>query len=85
MTADDMKDVAFMTATELRQTYIDFFKECPPIGEKALDHKFVRSSPVVPVDDPTLLFANAGMNQFKGIFLGNKTCLLYTSPSPRDA
>lgn len=73
MATDDMKDVKFMTATELRQTYIDFFKECPAIDGKALDHKFVRSSPVVPVDDNTLLFANAGMNQFKGIFLGNKT------------
>ncbi len=50
------------TAKQIRSDFIDFFRD--------RGHKFISSSPIVPVGDDTLLFANAGMNQFKDIFLG---------------
>ncbi|MCW8809502.1 MAG: alanine--tRNA ligase [Ignavibacteriaceae bacterium] len=51
-----------MTSNQIRKQFWEFFK-----GKK---HKIVSSAPVVPFDDPTLLFTNAGMNQFKDVFLG---------------
>jgi alanyl-tRNA synthetase len=53
-----------MKPDEIRSQYLDFFKE--------RDHRVVSSSPVIPQGDPTLLFTNAGMNQFKDVLLGNE-------------
>ncbi|MCE2907456.1 MAG: alanine--tRNA ligase-related protein, partial [Burkholderiaceae bacterium] len=51
-----------MNANQIRATFLSFFE--------SKGHQVVASSPVIPGDDPTLLFTNAGMNQFKDVFLG---------------
>ena len=61
-----------MTASEIRQKFLDFFA--------SKGHQIVPSAPIVIKNDPTLMFTNAGMNQFKDYFLGNKK-----SPHPRVA
>ena len=53
-----------MKSKDIRNSFLDFFKE--------KEHKIATSAPMVIKNDPTLMFTNAGMNQFKDIFLGNK-------------
>src|SRR6201999_475970 len=53
-----------LTANEIRQQFLDFFR--------SKGHHVVPSAPIVVKNDPTLLFTNAGMNQFKDFFLGNR-------------
>jgi alanyl-tRNA synthetase len=54
-----------LTGSEIRRRFLDFF-----VQQKERPHKEVHSSSLVPANDPTLLFTNAGMNQFKDVFLG---------------
>lgn len=54
-----------MQTRQLRRNFLDYFKK--------QGHAVIASSPVIPHDDPTLLFINAGMNQFKDVFLGKST------------
>src|SRR5438045_7844833 len=51
-----------MTAADVRRTFLEFWK--------SKGHEIVASSSLVPANDPTLLFTNAGMNQFKDVFTG---------------
>src|SRR5712692_11547030 len=53
-----------MLSNEISNTFLEFFR--------SKDHKVVASSSLVPANDPTLLFTNAGMNQFKDVFLGRE-------------
>ena len=53
-----------MNAYEIRNSFLDFFR--------SKEHTIVPSAPIVVKNDPTLMFTNAGMNQFKDIFLGNQ-------------
>ena len=53
-----------MTSNEIRRTFLEYFQKN--------GHRIVASAPLVPGDDPTLLFTNAGMNQFKDVFLGRE-------------
>jgi alanyl-tRNA synthetase len=52
---------ATLTAREIRERFINFFRRN--------EHTYVHSSATIPLDDPTLLFANAGMNQVRVVFL----------------
>ncbi len=61
-----------MTSSEIREQFLEFFK--------TKGHHIVPSAPIVVKNDPTLMFTNAGMNQFKDFFLGNQK-----SPNPRVA
>lgn len=61
-----------LSGKDIRQSFIDFFR--------SKNHDFIPSSPLAPEDDPTLMFINAGMNQFKSYFLGQEI-----SKSPRVA
>ncbi|HXV63981.1 MAG TPA: alanine--tRNA ligase-related protein, partial [Vicinamibacteria bacterium] len=54
-----------MKAKQIRRGFLDFFE--------SKSHRVVPSSSLVPISDPTLLFVNAGMNQFKDVFLGLET------------
>jgi len=62
---EQKNDIKMMKSKEIRQQFLDFFE--------GKNHKIVPSAPIVNKDDPTLMFTNAGMNQFKDYFLGNQT------------
>lgn len=57
-----MQRATIVTASELRSTFLDYFQ--------SKNHLIVPGSSVIPEDDPSLLFVNAGMNQFKKYYLG---------------
>ena len=62
-----------MNSSEVRKTFLDFFVE--------KGHKKVESSGLVPINDPTLMFSNSGMNQFKNVFLGTEKINFDTATS----
>jgi alanyl-tRNA synthetase len=53
-----------MKSNDIRKLFLDFFRE--------KGHEVLPSSPLIPAEDPTLLFTNAGMVQFKSVFLGEE-------------
>ena len=57
--------MSILSSKAIRRNFVEFFKE--------REHRFVPGWPLAPPDDPTLLFTNAGMNQFKDVFLGSGT------------
>ena len=67
----------YLSSNQVRDTFLDYFNK--------QGHTIVPSSSLIPHNDPTLLFTNAGMVQFKNVFLGlesrpyTRACLLYTS------
>jgi alanyl-tRNA synthetase len=62
--AEEPRESMLKTADEIRSAFLRYFED--------RGHRVVKSSPLVPQNDPTLLFANAGMNQFKDVFLGRE-------------
>ena len=60
-----------MTSNEVRAAFLNIFRD--------KDHEIVPGSPLIPANDPTLLFTNAGMVQFKELFLGKEVRFIYAS------
>lgn len=56
-------NIPFMSSNDIRKSFFSFYE--------SKNHRFVRSSPIFPKDDPTILFTNSGMNQFKNVLLGD--------------